>query len=407
MTSDPEVRERLALVLRKGFELGGVLAAVRFLRKHDLRIPVIRWDAEADDRRRVVQWVEATRDRVTRVLKNPTYAGAIVNGRRTRELDRIAGRKRWVTRRGYEHCVVIRDAHPAYISWAEHLRVLAMIARNNHAKTYGKGEALLSGLGLVRCGVCGSAMVVQYNNPNRRSRGRVYKNTPYVYACTRRAPDGGGAMCQTPAGPHIDRAATELTLFALCQLDLDGLHDTLAARQQRGHETRRLRAQQVEGLERRALVLEGAIADATTIEARGRLVARFEATLADLGKARAAAAEPDPAEAPAISPDLLARLEVFRDPTEAWRRFTHRTRKEILRALAKAVTIYPDMDGYFLVVDWEGGGRAAAKVKTARRRKLFSVPEEVLALFEGDIARGSVTRRVAVRLETARRDGRG
>ena len=32
------------------------------------------------------------------------------------------------------------------------------------------------------------------------------------------------------------------------------------------------------------------------------------------------------------------------------------------------------------------GGRAAAKVKTLRRRKIYPVPEEVLALFGDDIA---------------------
>ena len=73
-------------------------------------------------------------------------------------------------------------------------------------------------------------------------------------------------------------------------------------------------------------MLEDAIGDATTAEARARLVARFEAALAELTKAREAAAQPGPDAAPAITPDLLARLEVFRDPVMAWARFTRRTR---------------------------------------------------------------------------------
>jgi DNA invertase Pin-like site-specific DNA recombinase len=408
MTSDAEVRDRIALVLSKGRTLGGVLAVVRFLRQNGLAVPTLRFDAdEQGNHRRVVQWVEATRDRVTRVLKNPAYAGAVVNGRRTRELDRTAGRRRWVTRRGYDRCTVIRDAHPAYITWDEHLRLLAMISTNNRAKTYGNGEALLSGLGLLRCGVCGAPMVVGYNNPKRRARGREYRNTPYVYACSRRLPDGRAAMCQTPAGPNIDRAAVDLVLFALGRLDLAGAHEALEARARRGEEASRLRGRQVEALERRASMLEGAIADATMPEARSRLVARFEDVLAELGKARAVAIESDANNVPAISPELLTRLELFRDPSLAWGRFTRRTRKEVVRALARDVTIYPDVCGYFLVVDWHGGGRAAAKVKTHARRKLFSVPEDVLALFDGELSGDSNTRSVAVRLERAPRDGRG
>lgn len=367
----------------------------------------MRFEADEDGTpRRAVQWVEATRDRVTRILKNPTYAGAVVNGRRTRELDRETGRRRWTTRREYDRCVVIRDAHPAYITWDDHLRLLALIARNNQAKTYSTGDALLSGLGLVRCGVCASPMVVGYNNPVRRARGRTYANTPFVYACTRRTPDGRAAGCQSPAGPHIDRAATELTLFALGQLDLDGLREALDAKAHRSDEARRLRSRQIEALARRAAMLEDSIGDTTKAEARARLVARFEAALAELARARAAA-EPQASTGPVITPELLARLEVFRDPTVAWARFTRRTRKEILCALAKAVTVYPDIDGYFVVAEWEGGGRAAAKVKTHRRRKLFSVPEDVLSLFDTEMSADSVPRRVVGHLGRARRGGRG
>jgi DNA invertase Pin-like site-specific DNA recombinase len=408
ITGDAEVRDRIALVLQKGFEFGGVLAVVRFLRSQGLRVPTLRFEAdESGAPRRAVQWVEATRDRVTRLLKNPTYAGAVVNGRRSRELDRGTGRRRWTTRRDYKRCLVIQDAHPAYMTWDDHLGLLAMIARNNKTKTYGSGEALLSGLGLLRCGVCGATMVVQYNNPTRRARGRDYQNTPYVYGCTQRTPDGGAAACQSPSGPHIDRAAVELALFALGRLDLDGLREALDDKARHGDEARRLRVRQIEALARRAAMLEDAIGDATTAEARARLVARFEAALAELTEAREAAAQPGPDAAPTITPDLLARLEVFRDPVMAWARFTRRTRKEIVRALAKTITIYPDMDGYFIVADWEGGGRAAAKVKTHRRRKLFPVPSDVLALFDGEMGGDSVTRRVAGRLGRGRRDGPG
>jgi DNA invertase Pin-like site-specific DNA recombinase len=385
ITTDEEVRARISLILRKGIELHGVLAVVRFLQKQALPVPVMRGE-DGGKGRRVIHWVTANRDRVTRILKNPAYAGAIVNSRRVQILDRATGRRQWATRRSYEQCTVIRDAHDAYITWDEHLSVLAAIASNNQAKTYSTGQAILSGLGLARCGVCGGPLVVQYNNPRRpRPGGRSGENTPFYYACARRRDDGGSAPCQNPAGPYIDRAVAELVLFALGQLDLEGAREVLSDRKRRVTETIQLRRQRVEALARRAQMLEDAIADATRAEARARLVARFETALAELEAARADAIKPVEVDGPRVSEAVLERLEAFREPTAAWERFSLRTRKEVLRALAERVTIHPDIDGYFVVANWYGGGRAAAKVKTIRRRKIYAVPEEVLALFGDDM----------------------
>src|SRR5262249_7719178 len=140
------------------------------------------------------------------------------------------------------------------------------------------------------------------------------------------------------------------------------------------------RQQHAEALARRATMLEGAIAEAQRADARARLVVRFEQTLAEVETARQGAAEVVD-DAPAIDPAVIARLEALRDPPAAWERMISASRKEIIRALAARVTVYPDLAGYFVVVEWRSGGRAAAKVRTMRRRKVFPVPEDVLALF--------------------------
>jgi DNA invertase Pin-like site-specific DNA recombinase len=386
LTADEAVRDQIALILGKGLELGGVLAVVRYLHAEGLLVPVMR----SEGGRRAIEWVQANRSRVTYILKNPTFAGAVVNGRRRREVDRATGRARWSTRRGYETCTVIRDAHPGYITWEQHHHLLAAIAHNNQAKGFGDGAALLSGLALLRCGVCGLPLVVKYNNPRRIHRGRAVPNTPYTYSCTGRHSDGRQAMCQTPAGPHIDRAMRDLALFALGELDLAGAADALRDRDRRAAEEGRRRLERVSALARRAEMLEEAIAEAGRADARARLVARFETALAELEQTRAAAAAPATDPQGGLTPALVARLEVFCDPRAAWLAFTPRTRKQVLRALAERVTIYPDLDGYVVVADWQGGGRAAAKVTTIRRRKVYPVPEDVLALFDGSEAVRSI-----------------
>jgi Recombinase zinc beta ribbon domain len=231
---------------------------------------------------------------------------------------------------------VIRDAHEAYITWDEHLELLAAIARNNHLKVFGNGDALLSGLRLLRCGACGGAMVVAYNNPVRRSRGRTYRNTPYTYVCIKRTAEGRSASCQNPSGPHIDRAARELILFALGELNLNGLREALDGQRRHREETARIWLQQVEVLDRRARMLEEAIGDARSAEARTRLVGKFEAVLEGLREARSALTAPLEAERPVLRPDLLKRLEFLKDPANAWERFSQRTRKEIVRALRRS-----------------------------------------------------------------------
>jgi len=192
-------------------------------------------------------------------------------------------------------------------------------------------------------------------------------------------------------------------MFALGEIDLDGLKEAIHGRREQDREAHRLRVGLVEAKSRRAQMLEEAIGDARSSEARSRLVQRFEEALTELEAARRALAEPEATGEPRLTPELLRRLEVFRDPGQAWDRFTQRTRKEVVRALARTISIHPAPDGYVLAIDWEGGGRAAAKVTTARRRKLFPIPDDVLALFDRDLADGGVSRRVEARSWTSYR----
>jgi hypothetical protein len=404
MTSDEAVRDRIALILRKGLELRGILAVVRYLRAESLKVPQFRGEDErimtgADGiarvvsaGRRVIRWCEATRDRVTRILKNPTYAGAVVNGRRRRSPAQITKPDGSEAAEPYGGCTVIQGSHEAYISWDEHLQLLAAIARNNQAKTYANGQALFSGLGLLRCGVCNWPMVVSYNNPVRRSRGRAYRNTPYTYICSRKSADGRYAGCQSPSGPYIDQAGTDLVIFGLGELDLGGLQIAFRRRQDSAVEERQRRERQVEALARRAEILEAAIADATRPDARSRLVARFEEALDELASARTGLAAEDPPP-PVISEAVLAKLEAFRDPATTWARLSIRSRKEVLRALAKVALVYPVIDGYIVAVEWHGGGRAAARIPTVRRKRHHPVPEAILALFADALEEEVVIRR--------------
>jgi DNA invertase Pin-like site-specific DNA recombinase len=92
LTADVEVRDRVALVLRKGLELGGVLAVVRFLRSQSLKVPSSRFEAdETGTPRRAIQWVEASRDRVN---PDPQEPNLCRGGREWTSDSRVRSRDR-------------------------------------------------------------------------------------------------------------------------------------------------------------------------------------------------------------------------------------------------------------------------------------------------------------------------
>ncbi|MEL7334329.1 MAG: zinc ribbon domain-containing protein, partial [Cyanobacteria bacterium J06560_2] len=103
--------------------------------------------------------------------------------------------------------VLIKDHHPAYISWAQYEQHLAQLKSNRaradecgHARS---GVALLSGL--LTCGRCGARMTVRYH------RGQA----SHHYVCNREMAEYGGELCQQLAGACLDESVTEQVLRAL------------------------------------------------------------------------------------------------------------------------------------------------------------------------------------------------
>ena len=88
------------------------------------------------------------------MLKNPAYAGAFAYGRTQMRDTAVPGRRRVQVRRPGGECkILVRDHYPAYVPWATHEKIQAML-RDNRAeyeklKTRGvprDGAALLHGI---------------------------------------------------------------------------------------------------------------------------------------------------------------------------------------------------------------------------------------------------------------------
>lgn len=157
-----------------------------------------------------LEWRRPNRPTLQNLLKSPVYAGAYAYGRK--QMD--ARRKKvehphsgLVVKPMDEWLVLIKDHHPAYISWAQYEQHLTQLKSNRaradecgHARS---GVALLSGL--LTCGRCGARMTVRYH------RGQA----SHHYVCNREMADYGGKLCQQLAGTCLDESVTEQVLRAL------------------------------------------------------------------------------------------------------------------------------------------------------------------------------------------------
>lgn len=160
-----------------------------------------------------VTWEIPCYKRILAILANPAYAGAFVHGRTCTRTVMRAGRAHKT--RGHHRPqdqweVLIRDHHPAYISWDEHQRIRDQLRTNsgmhgNLQKGAAKrGRALLTGL--LRCARCGRKLRVAYGGKG----GRVQR-----YICRSGQLDHGRPWCISFGGLRIDEAISAAVLDAV------------------------------------------------------------------------------------------------------------------------------------------------------------------------------------------------
>jgi DNA invertase Pin-like site-specific DNA recombinase len=120
-TPDRQVQEAIAGVFRKFRELGSARQVFLWYRDEKLLLPAL--SRESGNRK--VTWIEPIYPRIFGILKNPTYAGAFVWGRkhtRTSIVDGRARKTRGHARPQDQWEVVIPEHHEGYITWDEYMR---------------------------------------------------------------------------------------------------------------------------------------------------------------------------------------------------------------------------------------------------------------------------------------------
>jgi DNA invertase Pin-like site-specific DNA recombinase len=236
---DAQVQAAVRLFFDTFRRTGSCLAVVKEFHAKELLFPRrLRSGAHKGE----LVWAELLHCRARQIIHNPRYAGAFVFGRtKHRRLPNGKYSSRQVPS---EEWILLRDMHPGYVTWEEHLSNLQRVKGNalawsteRHRGPPREGPALLQGL--VICGACGERMSVRYHSHNNAE-------IP-TYWCGRRPMHRGEVgLCQTVHGSALDAAIGDIIIEAMTPLAIEvalSVQQELASRQEQAD---RLRRQHVE-----------------------------------------------------------------------------------------------------------------------------------------------------------------
>jgi DNA invertase Pin-like site-specific DNA recombinase len=260
---DEQVQVVVRLLFDKFEELGTVNRLLQYLVRHGIRLGI---RPHFGPNRGNLEWRRPCRETLLNILHHPGYAGAYTHGRRPVDRRRKIPGRPGTGRRvaSWEECeVLIRDHHPAYITWEQFLdhqrRMEDNRARTQSRGTPREGPSLLGGL--LVCGKCGCRMMVRYaGSPPRVS-----------YVCSRRQVEYAEPFCQNLAGKALDELISRQVLRVL---EPAALELSLQAAEDSQRERDRLHHHWQQRLERARYESDRAARQYHAVEPENRLVAR-------------------------------------------------------------------------------------------------------------------------------------
>ena len=351
--ADEQVTHAVQLLFDRFEASRSALAVVKYFADHQLCFPTRFWGGLRDGE---LDWRPLNHGRVLAILHNPTYAGAYTYGRtqtRTRllpgETPRIKGRT--TQRNRDDWLVLIHDAHPGYVTWAQFERNQQWLDDNrthradNRRGAAREGTALLQGI--VLCGRCGRRMSVRYHDGQ----------TP-TYTCNQLHAQYAAKTCLSIRGRAVDDAVAQAFLAAIqpAQLEISmAALGQLEAQQQQIEQQWHLRIERAQydaDLARRRFM---------AVDPENRLVARTlerdwnEKLTAVQRLEREFESRPKPT-ALLTTPEQRQRiLALAQDLPRIWHApITHQTeRKQLLRFLIKDVTLARRTTTTYIGIRWQ------------------------------------------------------
>ena len=380
---DEHVQRTIALLFEKFRQLGSARQVFLWFRQEDIELPRRIGKAER------VDFVPATLWLITRLLKDPVYAGAYAFGRTKRQVVLDKGQKRKVSRkrlRPEDWEVLIPDHHDAYISWQEYLKNLETLANNRNQ--FGeavrgvarRGKGLLAGL--VRCGRCGKKMQVHYGGRKGRSSAAVY------YQC-RSSQQGeiGKQNCSLFGGVTVEQAVATATLDALSPIRMEAQVQAT----QRLCSKRREKRRQIElELERARYEADRCRRQYNSVEPENRIVVRTLETRWNQALEKILQLEQELSQLADCDETLSASEEqrLHSLAVDLPRLWSHPSapcdlKKRLLRAVIQEIVVFVEKATLRVLIHWRGGQHTELnlrKRKTGEHR--WKTSEDSLVLIQ-------------------------
>jgi hypothetical protein len=286
------------------------------------------------DRGQIV-WKRASYGAIYQILKHPAYAGAYTYGKHRSVRLPGAQHEAIVQRLPLEEWeVLIQDAFPGYITWAQYLRNQEQLKENAMGANWtkgapGEGVALLQGIAV--CGRCGRSLRVRY---------RDYP----AYLCEATKHQYGEPHCQRFTVAHIDPAVSDTFLQAVQPAHLEV---ALAAMTEVESQRQNLAAQWQQRLERTGYEADLARRRYEQVDPGNRLVAaelerRWEEKLQARQHLEQEWTQAQQRElAPLTEADQAKIRRLAEDLPALWHdeATTYQERKRLLRCLIQDVTL--------------------------------------------------------------------
>ena len=240
---DKQIQQSIRLFFDIFQRTGAAFATVKAFATDDMKFPC-RMHFGPDKGK--VKWQRLTSGRALSILNNPRFSGAYYYGRQ-RSRKNVDGSTTFFQVPQDQWLVLIKDAHPGFITWQQYeenlrrMRQNAIAYNNIDRKTPPReGPCLLQGLTV--CGKCGQRMTIRYKY---QRKGRIEP----AYLCQRNRIERWESSCQYIPGAGIDEAIGELLIESVTPLTLEVALEVQQELENRFNEADKLRKQQVERAE--------------------------------------------------------------------------------------------------------------------------------------------------------------
>jgi hypothetical protein len=375
ITPDQRVQDAIGLLFIKFQELGSANQVVSWYRTEDVAFPI-------KTRQGKLAWRMPTIAIIEKVLHNPIYAGVYSYGRTTTEVCMVNGlpRKRKKRVPMNEWPVLIKDHHPAYISWDEfelnQHRLSANLTkyRMNTKGAVKNGSALLTGL--LRCKRCGQILKVSYHSQ---------KVGDARYRCKTLLDVEKNRTCISFWGKALEERTVEEVLQIVQPAAIK------AAQQAEALLVKDFQQKQqnyLNALKQAEYEANRCFEQYNLVDPKNRLVAsnlekKWNAALLEVKALEQKIREIDHAYHPLTEPDKKQLYALAEDLTKLWEhpKADHKIKKRIIPTLIKEIVVDITEDNHISAyVHWQGGVHTHYQIKRRKKARIKRLDPNIVAL---------------------------